>query len=129
MFTAAGLAGANAMKTGFTAMKLAVAGFIAPFMYVYDPALLMMGSLLLILLTTLKAVVALFAMSVCFAGYLATTSRWWERLLMGVGGFLLIFVTPAMIAAGGVCVLAGLFSNLIRFKLAQKISVTEPAKG
>ena len=43
VYAAAGLAKSNLWKTGWAAMKIGAAGFIVPFMFVYEPALLMIG--------------------------------------------------------------------------------------
>ena len=40
-FAAAGLAGGNPMKTGFTSVKLALAGFVVPYMFVYNQQLML----------------------------------------------------------------------------------------
>lgn len=40
-FAAAGLSGGSPMKTGWQSVKLALAGFIVPFMFVYNPQLLL----------------------------------------------------------------------------------------
>jgi len=42
-FAAASIAKASAMKIGFKATQIAIAGFVVPFMAVYDPALMMQG--------------------------------------------------------------------------------------
>ena len=43
-YAASGIAGSPPLKTAWTAMVLAFAGFLVPFMFVYGPALLLMGS-------------------------------------------------------------------------------------
>ncbi len=43
VFAAAGLAKADLWKSGWAAVKIGAAGFIVPFMFVYEPALLMIG--------------------------------------------------------------------------------------
>ena len=43
VYAAAGLAKSNLWKTGWAAVKIGAAGFIVPFMFVYEPALLMIG--------------------------------------------------------------------------------------
>ena len=45
VFAAAGLAKADMWDSGWAAMKIGAAGFIVPFMFVYQPALLMIGDL------------------------------------------------------------------------------------
>ena len=42
-YTAAGLSGGNPNKIGFLSMRLAVAGFIVPFVFIYTPDLLLTG--------------------------------------------------------------------------------------
>ena len=43
VFAAAGLAKADMWQSGWQAMRIGAAGFIVPFMFVYEPALLMIG--------------------------------------------------------------------------------------
>ena len=43
VFAAAGIAKSDLWKTGWAAVKIGAAGFIVPFMFVYEPALLMIG--------------------------------------------------------------------------------------
>ena len=42
-FAAAGISGGNPMKTGWVSVKLAIAGFIVPYMFVYNQGLLLYG--------------------------------------------------------------------------------------
>ena len=44
VFAAAGLAKADMWESGWAAMRIGAAGFIVPFMFVYEPALLMIGA-------------------------------------------------------------------------------------
>ena len=43
VYAASGLAKSNIWKTGWAAVKIGAAGFVVPFMFVYEPALLMIG--------------------------------------------------------------------------------------
>src|SRR5699024_4357327 len=40
-FAGAGISGGDPMRTGFQALKLSIAGFLIPFIFIYEPALLM----------------------------------------------------------------------------------------
>ena len=40
-FAAAGLSGGSPMKTGWQSVRLALAGFIIPYMFMYNPQLLL----------------------------------------------------------------------------------------
>jgi len=42
-FAAAPIAGANPMRTAFVALRLALVGFIIPFIFIYEPSLLLIG--------------------------------------------------------------------------------------
>jgi len=70
-YAAASIAGSDPLKTGFAALKLAVAGFIIPYVFMYNPALLLKGSVLEILTSTLLMVISY---SFC---------RWVNRVLGG----------------------------------------------
>ena len=40
-----GIAGSNPLRTGVTALRLAIAGFLIPFVFVLEPALLLEGTI------------------------------------------------------------------------------------
>lgn len=62
-FAAAGISGGNEMRTGFISMKLAIAGFIVPFMFVYNSSLLLIDTSfldgVLVIITSVTGVVML----------------------------------------------------------------------
>src|SRR5690625_2017059 len=43
-YTAAGIAGADSMKTGVTGFVYALVAFLVPFIFIYQPAILLIGS-------------------------------------------------------------------------------------
>ena len=90
-FAAAGLSGGNPMKTGWQSVRLALAGFIVPYMFVYNPQLLLEN---ITLLTGLQVVVTACAGVVLIAaaveGYLFGRMNVFVRILAGAGAFLLI---------------------------------------
>ncbi|WP_411842665.1 TRAP transporter permease [Salinicoccus sp. HZC-1] len=43
-FAGAGISGGNPMTTGFQALKLSIAGFLIPYLFIYEPALLMVDT-------------------------------------------------------------------------------------
>ena len=61
-YAGAGIAGADPMRTGMTAMKLAIAGFIVPFIYVFNPMLVLVG------LPVHPAMLAILAVALLLAG-------------------------------------------------------------
>ncbi|MGI6453690.1 MAG: TRAP transporter permease [Syntrophomonadaceae bacterium] len=67
-YAGAGVANADPMKTGVAAFKLGLAGFIVPFMFVYGPTLLMIGSPGEIILSLITAILGVYALAICIVG-------------------------------------------------------------
>jgi TRAP transporter 4TM/12TM fusion protein len=89
-YAAAGIAGANPFKTGFTASRIGLAGFIIPFMFVYGPSLLMVGSGARIAITTVTAMLGILALAASLEGYLLRVCSIWERVVLFSAALLLI---------------------------------------
>lgn len=82
-FVAAGIARADPIKTGFSAFRLAIAGFILPFMLVYKPALLIQGFGTGQILYHLGiAAVGIFLLAAVSEGYFRIRLMAWERMIL-----------------------------------------------
>ena len=125
MFLAGGLAGANPMMVGFIGMRLAIGAFVLPFMFVFNPGLLMDGSVFEILFSTGVAALALFAMAAGFEGWISSTTTAWERALLLAGGFTMIFPGAITLTAGAAAVIVAIVAHLVRVKVIR--SGSEPA--
>jgi len=91
-FAASGVSGGDPIKTGVVAAKLAIAAFIIPYMFVFNPALLMMdASIFEIVWVTTTAIVGMIAIGAGIIGYWYTSLRWFERILTVATGLSLIF--------------------------------------
>lgn len=89
-FIAVSISGGNMWKTGWLACRLAIATFVVPFMFVYNPALLLEGSLLVIILTVIKSVIGIVLLAIGAEGYLLQKIKWIERILLMISGILLL---------------------------------------
>lgn len=96
-FTAAGIADAPPMETGWKAVKLAIVGFMVPFLFVYRPALLAQGETTTIIYTAILALVAVYSLA---RGLQLRTTNWLVRGLLIAGSLLLLFPINDMIGAG-----------------------------
>ncbi|MCC7272655.1 MAG: TRAP transporter fused permease subunit [Alphaproteobacteria bacterium] len=85
-YAAASIAGADLNRTGYEAFILALSGFIVPFIFVYDPALLMMGSWSAIIMVSVATLIGVILLSAALEGWLGRT------LTMPVRAALLIAV-------------------------------------
>jgi TRAP transporter 4TM/12TM fusion protein len=91
-YATASIAGADVWRTQALGVMLSLSGFIIPFAYVYDPALLLIGaSGPHILLRTAAATLGVIMLSAALIGYLRGPTRLWERALLLAGSLLLIF--------------------------------------
>jgi TRAP-type uncharacterized transport system fused permease subunit len=90
VYAAAGLAKADLWSSGWAAMKIGAAGFIVPFMFIYEPALLMIGSWTAIVTAFLTASFGIILFAAGLHGYFITAASPWQRALLIAGGLLLI---------------------------------------
>jgi TRAP transporter 4TM/12TM fusion protein len=90
VFAAAGIAKADLWKSGWAAVKIGAAGFIVPFMFVYEPALLMIGDWSWIIWRFIAASFGILLFAAGLHGYFLARAVMWERALLVVGGLLLV---------------------------------------
>ena len=91
VFAAAGLAKADMWASGWAAMKIGAAGFIIPFMFVYQPALLMIGDWPTIITSFITASVGIALFAGGLHGYFLTSATYLHRALLVTGGLCLVF--------------------------------------
>ena len=105
-FAAAGLSGGDPMRTGIASVRLAIAGFIVPFMFVYAPQLMLINTTIgQGLLVALSGVLACFLIAVAVEGHLYHRVPTWLRLVAAAGA--LVLMHPGLVSdAIGVAALA-----------------------
>lgn len=90
-FAGAGIAKANPMKTGLNAFKLAIAAFLVPYVFVYNPAMLLIdvtaGPMILMIITSIIGIVGVAA---AVGGFFITDQSWFERIIFFIGGLLMV---------------------------------------
>jgi len=94
-FAAAPIARESPMKIGFQAMRIAIAGFVIPYMAVYAPALMLQGNAgwIATLYIVFKAIVAILLWGGAAIGYWIKPLAWWERVwALAAAGFLVAAV-------------------------------------
>jgi TRAP-type uncharacterized transport system fused permease subunit len=88
------------MATAWQAVRLGAVLFIVPFMFVYSPALLMMGSWSEIVLATATAGLGVVCLAAGLQGWLRCRATLVDRALLVAAGLLLVFPSPAADIAG-----------------------------
>jgi TRAP transporter 4TM/12TM fusion protein len=124
VFAAAGLARTNMWQAGWESMRVAAPAYIVPFMFVYEPSLLMIGDWTTIVTSTLSATIGVMCLAAGLVGYLSRPCALWERALLVAAALLLIkpgYVSDAI----GIALLAALFL-LQRSVAARTLERREP---
>jgi len=104
-FTAAGMAGADPMRTAINSIKTGWLAYIIPFAFVFSPGLTMQGSAGLITITVATCVVGIFLISIAMTGYFLRPVGAVVRVIACVTGLLLWI--PVNSFASAVIVVAG----------------------
>jgi len=90
VYAAAGIGGSNLWRTGLEAVRIGATGFIIPFMFVYGPSLLMIGSLGTIITTIISSSIGVVALSAGLMGWFLKEATYLERAMLVAGALLLI---------------------------------------
>ena len=115
-YAGAGLAGCDPNKTGYKAFRLA----FMPYLFVYNPVLLMEGGVLDILWSLVTALIGAYLLASGFEGFFFRWSlKWFERPLMILGAVMLI--VPGMVTdLVGIAIIVVEFVTEFMFKRSEK---------
>ncbi|TIU43294.1 MAG: TRAP transporter large permease subunit, partial [Mesorhizobium sp.] len=114
-FAAAPMAKESGLKIGIQATKLAIAGFVVPFMAVYTPALMLQdagpiaasfGYPVEVAYIVAKACMGIVLWGAAAVGFLARRMALWERLVAFAAGLLLVVALPLTDETGWALALA-----------------------
>lgn len=130
-FAGAGISGGDPMRTGFNALRLSIAGFIIPYLFVYNPAMLMIDTTDIavnatefalppiweIISITVTAIIGIIGLSASAEGYFQTRLNVLFRIVLGAGALMLI-VPETLTDVIGLTIVLGIF--LINFLKSKK---------
>lgn len=105
VYTAAGIANTSWTQTAMYAIRMALPGFIIPYMFVDNSALLMDGSFFEICRVSATAFAGVFLLAAAVMGYMLERLQMWERIVLGCAALLLIyhgFITDIIGVAVGI---------------------------
>ncbi|WP_367103721.1 TRAP transporter permease [uncultured Psychrobacter sp.] len=118
-FAGAGISGGDPMKTGFLSLKLALAGFIVPFMFIYNPTMLMIDPvglavtakdfplppLMDIATVVVTSITGVIALGAALEGFFRGAMNPLTRVILAIGALLLIYPELTTGLIGGIIVL------------------------
>jgi TRAP transporter 4TM/12TM fusion protein len=121
VYAAAGLAKADLWESGWAAVRIGAAGFIVPFMFVFEPSLLMIGEWWWIGVSAATAVAGVTCLAASLHGFLLRRLFWWERIALFAAALALIkpgWITDLLGAA--------LFAAVLAAQAAIKVPARSP---
>ncbi|MBQ3086793.1 MAG: TRAP transporter permease [Clostridia bacterium] len=90
-YAGSAIAKSNPLKTGVTATRLAITAFIVPYIFAYDPSMLLIDAHWYdIIRIALTSIIGIFALSAGMEGYMFVKCPWWQRILCLAGGLMMI---------------------------------------
>jgi len=99
-YAAAAIAKSDFWKTGWTGMRLGIVAYIVPFVFVFHPPLIFMGSFAQITIAVITAAIGVILLGIGCAGYLFRPLGWFQRTWAWVAG-LLLFMPPLSVLPFG----------------------------
>lgn len=104
-FAASGIARGNPFKTGVNAVKLAIAAFIVPYIFVYNPILVLVDvQAIPLILALITAFFGMMAISSSIMGHFMRNSYVWERLIKFIAGIMLVIPNIILSTIGAIIV-------------------------
>ena len=125
-YAGAAIAKSNPMKTGVTATKLAVAAFIVPYIFAYNPVMLFenVDGWWHVAQISVTAVMGLFGIAAALNGYLYRHIHWTLRLVLVAGGLCMMVPGTLTDVVGLALVLAVIFYQRVSAKKDSGPAVT-----
>ena len=122
-YAGAGIAGGNPNSTGFQAIRLAVAAYLVPVIYMYRPGLLLNGTFLEIGWTTFIAVLAVGAFASILEGYLWVRMKSSFLKMVVIAGCIALVWPKPWTDVLGIFLLAGPFSwQILKARRLKQVS-------
>lgn len=130
-FAAAPMAKVSGMKIGVQAVKIALPGFVVPYMAVYDPTLMLQpvaglsgaAYWLAVAYIVVKATLAMVLWGAAFVGHLARPLALWERALAALAAGLLVAAIPLTDEVGFALAAVMIGQHLWRARAAARLAI------
>jgi len=107
VFIGSAMAGSNWLKTAWESIRISIGAFVVPFMFLFSPALLLVGSTSEIVRCTITCLAGMVALASSGMGYLGRELKLWERGILAIVGLLLVIpsLSTDIIGVGGLLII------------------------
>ncbi|MCF6095740.1 TRAP transporter fused permease subunit [Thermovorax subterraneus] len=90
-YTAAGIAGSDTWKTGWKAFNYATVSFLIPYIFIYQPSILLIGDIKSIVITTIIMAIGIIYLAGAISGYFfIVMNNVWQRTILFIVAILII---------------------------------------
>ncbi|MSU89118.1 TRAP transporter fused permease subunit [Rhodobacteraceae bacterium 2CG4] len=103
VYAANTLSKARIVEASVAAVKLGATGFIVPFMFVYEPAILMQGDTVRVIVVVLQATLGVILLAAALQRYFFGRLRIWQAMITFAAALLLIYPDWRLTLAGLAC--------------------------
>ncbi len=121
VYAAGPIARANSMQIAFQAMQLAIAGYIVPFVFIYNQGVTLFGSVSEIIWDISMTLLAIIFFSFSFEGFFLKHFNIFERIFFIVSGILVLIDVPIYRIGGLIFAIILIIYEIIMFKKYQLI--------
>ena len=90
VFVAAAMAESDWVKTAWISIRLSIGAFLVPFILIFNPGMILIGSTYEIVRTTLTSLVGIMALGAGFMGYMTRPLNWPLRIILIGAGFCMV---------------------------------------
>ena len=120
-YAGAGISGSEPMRTGVTAFRLSMGKALVPFMFVYAPSLLFINfTWSEFSLALFSGILCILSLSIAYIGYFFTKTTRLEKILLNIGGLILVWSGLETVMLGSFLCLSAMAMNYNRSKLRFK---------
>jgi TRAP transporter 4TM/12TM fusion protein len=105
VYAASNISHANPWKTAWRSLRMSIAAYVVPFVFIFDPALLMHGTFKQIVVSGGSAILGISMIALGLEGYILRNSPWYQRILVIAGGLALLIPAPTAKWVGFICAL------------------------
>jgi TRAP-type uncharacterized transport system fused permease subunit len=99
-YVASAIAQCSPVRAGLHAVRFGAGFFIVPFAFIYNPALLLNGTIIQTVIAAAATAISLYSFAIAFEGYLRKSVAWWQRVLFMAAGIIMLYPNYAIRLAG-----------------------------
>lgn len=111
VFVAAAMADSNWIKTAFIALRLSIGALIVPFILIFNPGMILIGTTAQIIQTSVTSLFGITALGAGSMGYCMRKLNWGERIILCAAG--ICMVDPGTLTdVVGIAVMVAMFIYL-----------------